>query len=150
MVKINNEYYDINMISIIQELRNQLALEGIYLFGQIKELPENLMVTCPFHKDGQERKPSCGIRKSDGWVHCFTCGESCSLEQLISRCYGHDDWGQYGVSWLRRNIVLDVTDRKVLAGMYFGRNEIKEEIEYIPDEELDKFRYYHPYMYKRK
>lgn len=150
MVKINNEYYDINLISIIEELRNQLALDGIYLFGQIKELPDDIMITCPFHKDGKERKPSCGIRKSDGWVHCFSCGESCSLEQLISRCYGHDDLGQYGIRWLRKNIVININKREVLAGMHFGRNIKKEEINYISDEELDKFRYYHPYMYKRK
>lgn len=73
MIKINEIYYELNLIDIIKELKDQLAINGIYLFNQIKELPEDLMVSCPFHKDGQERKASCGIRKEDGWVHCFSC-----------------------------------------------------------------------------
>lgn len=73
MIKISDTYYEINLIDIIKELKNQLILNDIYLFDKIKELPEDIMVSCPFHKDGQEKKPSCGIRKSDGWVHCFTC-----------------------------------------------------------------------------
>lgn len=73
MIKINEIYYELNLIDIIQELKYQLSLQQIFLFNKIKELPEDIMVSCPFHKDGQERKPSCGIRKEDGWVHCFTC-----------------------------------------------------------------------------
>lgn len=73
MLKINNVYYELNLIDIIKELKEQLAINEIYLFNQIKELSEDIMVSCPFHKGGQERKASCGIRKDDGWVHCFTC-----------------------------------------------------------------------------
>lgn len=87
MIKIANVYYELNLIDIIKELKEQLAINKVYLFNQIKDLPENIMVSCPFHKDGQERKPSCGLRKEDGWCHCFSCGESCSLEQMISRCF---------------------------------------------------------------
>lgn len=73
MIRIGDTYYEINLIDIIKELREQLVLKDIYLFNRIKELPEDIMVSCPFHKDGQEKKPSCGIRKKDGWTHCFTC-----------------------------------------------------------------------------
>ena len=59
MLKINNVYYELHLIDIIKELKEQLALNNIYLFNTIKELSEDLMVSCPFHKDGQERKPSC-------------------------------------------------------------------------------------------
>ena len=73
MLRINETYYELNLIDILQELKNQLAINQIYLFNTIKDLSEDLMVSCPFHKEGQERKPSCGIRKEDGWLHCFTC-----------------------------------------------------------------------------
>lgn len=63
MLKINNVYYELNLIDIIKELKEQLVLNDIYLFNTIKELPEDLMVSCPFHKDGQERKPSCRNKK---------------------------------------------------------------------------------------
>lgn len=59
MIKLNDVYYELNLIDIITELKEQLALNNIYLFNNIKDLPEDLMVSCPFHKDGQERKPSC-------------------------------------------------------------------------------------------
>ena len=63
MLKINETYYEINLIDIIQELKNQLSLQGINLFARIKDLPSHLMVSCPFHKNGQERKPSCRNKK---------------------------------------------------------------------------------------
>lgn len=59
MIKIANTLYELNLIDIIKELKDQLAINGIYLFNQIKELPTDLMVSCPFHKEGQERKASC-------------------------------------------------------------------------------------------
>ena len=71
MFKINETYYELNLIDIIQELKNQLSLQGINLFGRIKDLPEDLMVSCPFHKDGQERKPSCRNKKRRWLVSLF-------------------------------------------------------------------------------
>ena len=59
MIKINNTLYELNLIDIIKELKEQLVINQIYLFNTIKELPTDLMISCPFHKDGQERKPSC-------------------------------------------------------------------------------------------
>lgn len=151
MIEINNTLYELNLIDIIKELKEQLSINGIYLFDKIKEIPDDIMVSCPFHKEGQERRPSCGIRKTDGWVHCFSCGESCSLEQMISRCFGKNDLGQYGLTWLKNNFLGDIfqnrdinisTDRKSL--------KINSHVKYIDETELSKYRFYHPYMYKRK
>jgi DNA primase len=149
MLKINEVYYELSLKDIILELKNQLAINGIYLFNQIKELPEDLMVSCPFHKDGQERKASCGIRKSDGWTHCFSCGESCSLEQLISRCFGYADFGQYGLNWLTKNFLGEIAEKRDLH-IDLDRNIKQITPEYITDIELNKYRYYHPYMFTRK
>lgn len=63
MIKINDTYYELNLLDIISELKNQLALNNVFLFNKIKELPEDIMVSCPFHKDGQEKKPSCRNKK---------------------------------------------------------------------------------------
>lgn len=159
MIKLNETYYDINLIDIIQELKEQLATNNVFLFGKIKELPEDLMISCPFHKDGQEKKPSCGIRKEDGWVHCFTCGESCSLEQMISRCFGVDDFGQFGLTWLKNNFLGDILQKRHIY-IDFDRKPVKTNSHnrqghnfadnHISPKELEKYRYYHPYMYKRQ
>ena len=159
MIKLNDNFYEINLIDIIQELKQQLELNNIFLFSRIKELPEDLMVSCPFHKEGQEKKPSCGIRKSDGWAHCFSCDTSCSLEQLISRCFGVDDLGQYGLNWLKNNFLGDISeernisislDRKLLKINPQNNQNQNLNTNYISDVELNKYRYYHPYMYERK
>ena len=51
-------------------------------------------VYCPFHKDGQERKPSCGVLLHDvyknrqrypaGMWHCFTCGHAKNMVASVS------------------------------------------------------------------
>lgn len=151
MLKINDTLYELNLIDIIRELKLQLEINEIYLFNQIKELPDDLMVSCPFHKNGQERKASCGIRKEDGWVHCFSCGESCSLEQMISRCFNVNDFGQYGLNWLKNNFLGDIlADRKLYINI--DRKSVKTDSNknYIDEKELVNYRYIHPYMYERK
>lgn len=150
MIQIEEAYYQLNLIDIINELKSQLAIQGVYLFDKIKELPEDLMVSCPFHKNGQERKPSCGIRKSDGFLHCFSCGETCSLEQLISRCFNKNDFGQFGLKWLQQNFLGNIVENRQI-NIDVKRNKNKKiAINYITEEELDKYRYYHPYMFQRK
>ena len=151
MIKINNTIYELDLIDIIKELKEQLAINEIYLFNTIKELPEDLMVSCPFHKEGQERKPSCGIRKEDGWCHCFTCGESCSLEQMISRCFGVDDLGQYGLNWLKNNFLGDILQERHII-LDTDRKSLKNDCRanYISEKELEQYRFYHPYMFERK
>lgn len=149
MIKIANTYYELNLKDIILELKSQLELNNIFLFNQIKELSEDLMISCPFHKDGQEKKASCGIRKSDGWLHCFTCGESCSLEQMISRCFNYNDFGQYGLNWLKINFLGEIIENRNF-NLDIIRKKSVNKINFISDSELDKYRYYHPYMYQRK
>ena len=149
MIKINDNYYELNLIDILNELKYQLELNNIYLFKTIKDLPDNIMVSCPFHKDGQEKKPSCGIRKNDGTLHCFTCGETCTLTELISRCFGVNDWGQFGINWLKNNFLGDILENREF-NIDYNRNINKNTIKYITEEELDKYRYFHPYMFKRK
>lgn len=66
---INAELHD-----VLFELRQQLIFNNSYLLGTMKETDTDIMVSCPYHKNGQERKPSAGIRKSDGMFHCFRAG----------------------------------------------------------------------------
>ena len=109
------------------------------------------MSTCPFHKGGQERKPSFGISKIDGSCHCFACGWAGSLTQMISQVFGYDDDGAYGEKWLSRNFVsLSVETRKPID-LPLSRKVSRRRI-VIPaftEAELAKYRYIHPYMYER-
>lgn len=42
-----------------------------------------ILVRCPFHKGGQERKPSFSVNVDEGLYHCFTCHESGTMPMLL-------------------------------------------------------------------
>lgn len=161
MFYINNNPILANDIDVLLELKAQLAINGIDLFATFKQGPSDIQFNCPIHANGQERKPSCGITTVEkrsgnkvtpaGTVHCFTCGYTASLEEMISNCFGYDDMGAFGTQWLIKNfLTVSIENRKdIQLDMARGKIELPEN-NYITEEELDRYRYYHPYMYKRK
>ena len=149
---LNNVPFETDLMTILEELRSQLSANGIQLFHSMRDTPDNIQVCCPYHKGGQERRPSAGIKKSDGIFHCFTCGETHTLQEMISYCFGrHDDIvGAFGWEWLLKNfLTVSIEERKSL-NLDFLRNPEEKKTSYIKEEELDKYRVYHPYMWKRK
>lgn len=151
---INNIQFDVSLEEVFEELQRQLAINQIPLFQKgYKESGNSIQVQCPYHGDGQERRPSAGIRKSDGTFHCFACNEIHSLPEVISYCFGYtnDVFGKHGIKWLIKNFsTVQIEKRKELT-LDFSRNKshhtsIKT---YVSEEELDKYRYYHPYWKKR-
>lgn len=156
MIRIDNLYIDAEVIDILTLLKTHLSLMGINLLNQIKPGRDNIQVTCPNHSNGQERKPSCGIRttaeegKEVGMAHCFTCNYTASLSMFISNCFGKYDNGGYGKKWLLKHFVgIDgVSNRKF--DLNLTRGDLgKENTIYVSEEELESYRYTHPYMYKR-
>ena len=139
---INSSYYE-----ILIAFRVYLNSRGINYFKEIKLGQDNIMVTCPFHKNGQEKKASCGISIKDGTVHCFTCGTVKSFTQMLSYCLGYNDNGEKGLSWIINNVEYDKLEQRSLP---FNLNREKEEITYVSEQELDSYRYYHQYMFDRK
>ncbi len=149
---INNTPFETDLMSILEELRSQLNANGIQLLHSMRDTPDNIQVCCPYHKDGQERRPSAGIKKIDGTFHCFTCGETHTLQEMISHCFGrYDDIvGSFGWEWLLKNfLTVSVEERKPIA-LNLSRTIEEKATLYISDDELDKYRVYHPYMWKRK
>lgn len=143
-------------IMVLETLKGHLALNGIYLFRDFKIGPSNIQFTCPVHNDGQERKPSCGIstvhhpKTPIGTVHCFTCGYTATLPEMVSRCFGKDDKGAFGKEWLVKNfLTISIENRKDIQ-LDLGRRAVKQPTQYVPEDELDLYRYYHDYMYQRK
>ena len=78
-------------------------------------------------------------------------GESCSLEQMISRCFGKDDLGQCGLNWLKNNFLGDILqDRHIYINTDRKPVKINSNKNYIDEKELAQYRFYHPYMKIRK
>lgn len=149
---INNVPFETDLMSILEELRSQLSANGIQLLHTMRDTPDNIQVCCPYHKGGQERRPSAGIKKTDGIFHCFSCGETHTLQEMISHCFGRTDdiVGAFGWEWLLKNfLTVSIEERKSIE-LNLSRTSVEKSTLYISDDELDKYRVYHPYMWKRK
>src|SRR5574344_529828 len=151
-MEVNNHVILDDTQDILIELRKQLELNGVKRFAKFIDSGNNIQTNCPFHKEGQERKPSFGINKNTGECHCFGCGWSGTLSEMISNCFGKDDFGAYGNKWLIRNFLsIAVESRPDIDVDFCRRKKITSETKkYISEQELDSYRYTHPYMYKRK
>ena len=148
---INGVLFNCELADVLQELRAQLVLNHIQLLEKTRDIGKDIQVQCPYHNNGQERRPSAGIRKSDGKFHCFACGETHELTEVISHCFGKVDdvFGQFGWKWLCRNFAtISVEERKPLE-LDWSRDTTKSVKKYVSEEELDKYRYYHEYWTTR-
>lgn len=147
---INDVNFSTDLESILTELISQLRMNNIYYISKMIPTSQDIQICCPYHNNGQERRPSAGIRRSDGLFHCFACDEVHTLPEVISHCFGKDSTGMFGWNWLLRNFTsVSVENRKSLD-LNLDRNPIKQDPEYVTEDELDKYRYFHPYMYKRR
>lgn len=150
---VGNKSLNISVYEIILKLKEDLLKHGINRFKHIKRVGDELQVTCPMHKDGNENKPSAGILLSDkgdvpaGTIHCFSCNYTASLPKLISDCFGVDNI-EFGNAWLETNFDnKNIEERNTL--IIPERDKVKPR-EFVSELELENYRYYHPYMYKRK
>lgn len=152
---INDIPFMTDLSDILYELKSQLHINQVDLLGTIKDTTDNIMISCPYHKGGQERKPSMGIHKRDGICHCFTCNTTATLQQMITYCFGVNDdiVGAFGWNWLLKNfLTIGVDDRKEIEIDVRRNNSSYNTIhinDYISESELDSYRYIHPYHYKR-
>lgn len=159
---INDVQFNVELIDILAELIGQLRANDIQLLHKWKNGPTHIQVCCPYHANGMEHRPSAGIRKEDGIFHCFACNEVHSLPEVISYCFGYTDdvVGKFGWQWLlknfatvqveeRKDVRLDFTRNFDVTGVSRSGSTICGCCEYVGEEELNKYRYTHPYMYKR-
>lgn len=152
---INEVQFTADLSDILQELISQLRANNIPLIQKYKEGPTHIQICCPYHSNGMEHRPSAGIRKDDGIFHCFACGEVHSLQEVISHCFGYTDdiVGKFGWQWLLKNFAtVQVEERKDVeldCSRTISNSSIDRLDNFVTEEELDKYRYIHPYMYKR-
>lgn len=157
---INDVQFNNSLEDVFMELQKQLELNGFTYFQKgFRDSGNDIMVQCPYHGDGQERKPSAGIRKSDGQFHCFACNETHSLPEVISYCFGYNDTlGKEGWKWLLKNFATIQREERKDVKLDFKREPDSrhshnfghvDNIVYVGEEELDKYRYYHSYWEKR-
>lgn len=151
---INDVIFNCDLDDILQELRIQLHTNRIPLLEkEPKRSGNSLQIQCPYHGNGQEKNRSAGIRKSDGMFHCFACGEIHTLPEFITFTFGYTDdvLGKYGWKWLLKNFATISVEERDEIVLDFNRtaSTTVDTRNYISEEELDRYRYYHSYWDKR-
>lgn len=146
---INNHVIDADVEDILKEIRR--ITDGRYC-NQVIRRGENVGITCPFHKNGQESHPSCYVYNRIenesvpfGFFKCFTCGEQGTLDKLVSYCLNItvEDAKQ----WLIDNFSNTFRELKLnLPEIEIGK---RQEVNYLDESVLDQYKYIHPYILSR-
>lgn len=131
-------------------------------------------IFCPFHSNGQEKKPSCGVSLHDqvrggklykaGTFHCFACGISYPLEVGIDNILKSHGSVTTGKEWLSEHIpgyasedefdYLIPKDVSTKIDTEYALKYIQKKSgniqKFVSEEELASYRFIVPYMYERK
>ena len=130
---------------------------------------------CPFHSNGQERKPSCGCSLEEetkngktyhaGQWHCFSCSASYSFSAGIKEILDIKDTSLELHPQLKKYMndnTYSNEDNKLIPNELFSSaisnftaEDIRSRIlgikkEYVSEQELASYRFTVPYMYQRK
>ena len=151
-LKIKNRLITEPIINILYQARREANN------GKLKDIIDkhngNLLISCPCHKGGFERRPSCTVAISTetdlepGFAHCFTCGYSATLTQLITDIFNEDDIS-FGEEWIRERFGTTlVSSVEYLPEIILEKPKIEKT--FLDESILTEYDYYHPYMWYRK
>lgn len=154
MIKIKNRYLISTPVkTILNRIKYETTLQGDTYLRDMRISSRTALVTCPFHKNHNERTPSCGVFLEatkdwkEGDFHCFGCGESGSLIELIAQCFNEDT--AFGEEWLIERFGDTLIEQdELLPEIILDKPTVKKE--YLDESILIPFDFYHPYMWKRK
>ena len=162
---IDNKIIETPIKNILEFLQQQLYISHIDKLSRIDYKQMNARITCPIHKGGHETTPSCDILLVDkettdsrgnkiiipaGTVNCFACGYKANIVKLIA------DWLDISYNsatkWLLSFANYSIQENVRDVDFNFdtvAEEKIWSDIKIITTEELNKYEYTHPYMYKR-
>ena len=149
-LQIKSKIINEPIINILKQVKSEIRSNKL---SSIIDKGDNVLITCPIHKNGCETHPSCQVYCGDspnveyGTVHCFTCGYTASLSQLITDCFDEKD-KSFGDEWLVERFGNCFIEKKLNIDSPITLSDNKKDI--LDEKILDKFNYIHPYMYKRK
>lgn len=152
-------------------------MELLGLIRQHRKVGNYMQIYCPFHSDGHEQHPSCGILLQEevragrvypqGFTHCFQCGYAKNLSETVKLLVKGKNISEEDLNWLKENIpeydeslipsgddllspgIVDALTSK-FAVKYINDLVQKQKPSYITEEELQKYRFTVPYMYERR
>lgn len=151
------------------KIRNKLITEPIeyILYQAQRELTngklthidtrrkDNILITCPMHKGGKERHPSCNVLADPnvedleaGFAHCWSCGYNAPFPQLIADLFDQDL--TFGEEWLVERFGDVLVNQEVILPEIIIDQPKQVKKEFLDESILTQYDYYHPYMWQRK
>ena len=124
----------------------KLQIYGTGLLKEINNTGSDIMCTCPFHANGREHNPSCGVLLKDkelngkkyeaGTAHCFTCGYTADLPQFVADLLGLEN-SLAGYKWLVSRYNYSTQEREPLdLNLYRG---LEQKSSYMDEEDVERF-----------
>lgn len=159
-----NKQVNTSVLDIFNALQQQLYVSKIDKLNKSVLKSDNLMVQCPVHSDGHEKTPSCNILLHDrtrlhngreevvpaGTVNCFACGYKANLVKFIANCLNISY--RKATSWLVNIVDYDLVENVRDVDFTFEdslTNNNYSSLPIITEDDLKKYDYIHPYMFKR-
>ena len=151
-LKVKNRIITEPIINILKTARSEANN------GKLKDIVDkhngNLLISCPCHKNGLEKKPSCTVALATdtdlepGFAHCFTCGYNAPLTQIITDVFDADDIS-FGEEWLVERFGTTLVSTVELLPEITLERKVKEQ-KFLDESVLLDYDYYHDYMWYRK
>ena len=140
--------WSVPIVATVEQVLKDIKLE-LYGTGLLKDMNNtgaDLMVTCPFHSNGKERNPSCGVLLKEktvkdkkyeaGTVHCYTCGYTADLPQFVADMLGLEN-NLAGYKWLVGRYNYSTQEREPLElNLYRGQ---AQKTSCMDEEEVERF-----------
>ena len=165
------------MITTDQVIKLVDVLDSLGYIRKKKITGDWYTIYCPFHKDGKERKPSCGVsirsqvrngkRTDAGHFYCFTCHYSKPLVPSVREILNINNVTEPVYDWLKSHVpgidpdgqgsdYDDLVPGSVVGSLvskfavdYILNATSNNKSNYISEDELESYRYTVPYMYER-
>lgn len=145
---VNNNIISESIYNILVQLQSELT-NGKLAF--IENKGSYVRVSCPFHKDGLERNPSCSVSDSEdipkGTFHCFTCGEKGDFVKFVAAC--KECSRREAETWLIKNFGIEKIETIYIKPCVKYESKV-EQNDILDESILSTFENYHPYMSQRK
>lgn len=146
---INKHVINAHLNDILLKLRSESNNKYLHI---IRTSGDNIAISCPFHKNGEEKHASCFVyNRTDndnvpfGYFKCFTCHEQGQLYYLVAKCldYSIEDAKQ----WLIDNFSNLLEQNSLnLEDIVLNKEDTND---YLDESILDNYKYIHPYLLKR-
>lgn len=150
-------------------------LDALGLIRKGKITGDWYTIHCPFHNNGQEKKPSCGILLQEqvkngqiypaGLLNCLACHTAYTLPDAITEILKIKMIPTSGVKWLEENVPGFKSDPSQMTPLvpnelmgtvlskYAADNlrlKMQAKQQFVSERELASYRFFHPYMFERR